>query len=244
MKERVQLYLRDQKKNIFELEELFKVTVEEVLPIFDISSDDKKEKIIAVEMQRYSSLNDEGYAYEKSCDCLWERERMHERQVLFLVVQLYSTFEQQLLSSIRQELTSLNYIVDRNGHDYNYEASITDNTINDAYKCLELIKQAGNIWWDSDAMEELRLVNNAIKHGMGPSFKRLEKNYTSLIKKSSNLKSESTSFETNWQPHSILLEDVLLVSIDKVEVYKNTLIEFWDPLRADEFYILVDRLKL
>jgi hypothetical protein len=249
-KERAQMFLRDCSDNILQLEQIYDVYKQEIVPIFSFDNQ-KREDFISEKMSVFHlHYEEEDKAYDVACDILFMREKMLYQHRCFTIVQLYSLFEQQILRNFRQEIMQGNFVTkkadkrDRNkpaGSPYYYAEFNQDTDFKYMTNCLEYIKNADKVWWNEKGIKEIQLLNNAIKHGLGKCFEDIKLEFPLLINDQNFLFEEkpftsegirpplliNSSIKSKKLAHSTLFDEVFLLTDEKIEFYKNVLVDFW-----------------
>jgi hypothetical protein len=245
---KVQMFLNNRSENAFQLEQIFEVYINEIEPLFIFDNprrdDYIKKKVEATQHYDYEgTLYDLEDIYSNACELLSQREKMLYQHRCFTVVQLYSAFEQHVRRNIREEIMRGGFVTNA-GDKYSYKEFNRDQNFGHLEKCLDRIESAEKgIWWDKDLFDEIRLLNNAIKHGFGGSFDRFRKKFPHLINEKfcfEELPFEA-AFSADFRPlaQSTLFDEVFLLSSETLKSYKNALVSFWLNNEKGDFYLRV-----
>lgn len=237
----IQMFLCNRSENAFQLEQIFEVYINEIEPLF-IFDDPRRDDFIKkkVEATQHYDLED---IYSNACELLSQREKMLYQHRCFTVVQLYSAFEQHVRRNIREEIMRGRFVTNA-GDKYSYKEFNRDQDFGHLEKCLARIESAEKgIWWDKDLFDEIRLLNNAIKHGFGGSFDQFRKKFPHLINEEfcyEELPFEAT-FSAGFKPlaQSTLFDEVFLLSSETLKSYKNALVSFWLNNEQGDFYLRI-----
>lgn len=248
MNDRTHMFLSDELTNQYQLEQVFDVYKTEIAPLFHFSNERRDEFVSTKMIEIQNFFSDIESANEHACDLLSMREKMGYQHRCFVVTQLYSVFEQQVLRCFRGEVMRGNFVTSKEkidkpaGSPYSYSEFNEDGDINVQYaiKWLEKIKNSDEAWFSEehyDCIVELSNLNNAIKHGLGKSFNTLKNKSSHLINTQKFVFEEQSytpkdfvnrgnkEFKTLAQ--STLFDEVFLLTDEKVEAYKNLLVDFW-----------------
>ena len=252
-KERIQIFLCDCSDNALQLEQIYDVYKQEIVPIFSFDYQ-KRNDFISKKMSEFQlHYEEEDKAYDVACDIFSMREKMSYQHRCFVVTQLYSVFEQQVLQCFRGEVMRGNFLTNKTnktnkqknnkpaGSPYSYVEFNQDTDFKYMIDCLKYIKNADKAWWNDKAIAEIRLLNNAIKHGLGKCFEELKAACPHLINDQEFLFEEKPFTSEDFRSHilsngsnrskklaqSTLFDEVFLLTDEKVLFYKTVLVDFW-----------------
>ncbi|WP_394180534.1 hypothetical protein [Marinomonas posidonica] len=244
MTARIQMFLSNEQTNMLQLEQIFDVYKKEIAPLFHFDETQRENFVISKVRELQRHFEDEEDAYEHACELLFMREKMGYQHRCFVVTQLYSVFEQQVLQCFRGEVMRGNFVTSKDKTDKPAGSPYSYSEFNDnaqyAIKWLEKIKNSDEAWFSEehyDCIVELSNLNNAIKHGLGKSFNTLKDKSSHLINTQKFVFEEQSytpkdfvnrgnkEFKTLAQ--STLFDEVFLLTDEKVEAYKNLLVDFW-----------------
>jgi hypothetical protein len=244
----IQMFLCNRSENVFQLEQIFEVYINEIEPLF-IFDDTRRDDFIKKKVEATQHYDHEGTPYDlediysNACELLYQREKMLYQHRCFTIVQLYSAFEQQVRRNFREEIMRGGFVTNT-GDKYSYKEFNLDRGFGHLEKCLVSIESAEKgIWWDKDLLDEIRLLNNAIKHGFGGSFDRFLKQFPHLI--NAKFCYEELPFEeffsSGFKPlaQSTLFDEVFLLSSATLKSYKNALVDFWLKNEQGNFYLKI-----
>lgn len=244
----IQMFLCNRSENAFQLEQIFEVYINEIEPLF-IFDDSRREDFIEKKVKATQHYDHEGTLYDledvysSACELLYQREKMLYQHRCFTVVQLYSAFEQQVRRNFREEIMRGGFVTNA-GDKYSYKEFNRDQDFGHLEKCLARIESAEKgTWWDKDLFDEIRLLNNAIKHGFGGSFDQFRKNFPHLINEGfcyEELPFE-TIFSADFKPlaQSTLFDEVFSLSSETLKSYKKALMVFWLNNKQGDFYLKI-----
>ena len=144
------------------------------------------------------------------------------RSKLLLICCLESVFEQDLYKFIKE-------------HDNTFENDSFEDTKNYIKRFYQI-----DIFKDYPLIEEMIKMTNSIKHGEGRSFKSIKDKYKDDILKDSCLgiilPDGTKKFEKVYQPGKGTLLDETINIGDKILVYGNEVIKFWNDIwKLDAF---------
>ena len=145
--------------------------------------------------------------------------------LLSTIVLLYQLWEQQVRKFLYKEIRN------------DFEVDIftfCDKGINEIKSILNEFGQNIEEYGCWNAINELRLLANSIKHGPGDSLKKLYHSYANLFNK--DYLGFEDILEINMLIDNTLWEQILQIDEKDLDRYFIALIQFWDTLPERCFY--------
>jgi hypothetical protein len=214
------IYLPQATKKMFiqQIDNVFSVFKNKIFPVFlDIEKDadeHRDKKFYEIGLTCFEDSIDECTASEKAQEAGFEYYELlsagRRNLLLSWHMMLYHFWEQQVREYLCREME----------HTYTFNVSNFCTSISDIKKiflmyCLNIEKLDG---WNK--INELNLICNAIKHGDGPSLRKLFELNPNLFSK----------YIYKYDLLNPLHNNALELSLETLDYYKNSLIDFWEQI--------------
>lgn len=190
-----------------------------ISPKLLFENDDERNKFISDKVALLESKFPDSLdsAYEEACVLMSFQEHTEYQYLCYTVSLLYHIFEQQLIQVFYNEFVN-GYDIPKNVFCKNFKY---------ANDLIEEIKRQNKQWWDNDLLTECRLLNNAIKHGIGKSLDELKIKYPHLLFDKYLQEDDNENFIFKIEIDNTVLEKVFNISIDNLDRYLNNILQFW-----------------
>lgn len=153
----------------------------------------------------------------------WENSNlMRYNTKLMTISTFYQIWEQQVRKLLYEELTRHHSLIDKHGNEISFSKFGTRgiDQIKEVFSQCGVVLEQLTSWGKID---ELRLLQNVIKHGDGKAAEKLEGIRPTYFRRVGNTKVMDLYLTT-------LGDLVLDVDDDELNIYLDSLLEFWDDL--------------